>query len=414
VETPRLLVDRDIAKENSSLQALFGISEDVFSSNIVSDFLNTHSDANEIEVEIRCDGGSTSETKVCYDLLKNSGKRIVTKGYKVNSSAVVLFLAGDERLITQNADFVIHPVWIDPNGLPLKMEAEDLIDFGNEMKAEEERLLNIYCSVIGEDKREEVKNLMSKSTNLSADDAIRLGFATGKLEEQGSHSENNRAVSFSNHMADLILNKQKSNQNQEDMKGLKETLDNINKTLKSFVNKTDEETTAETQNNETEVQNASVELSEGGSLYYDGDLAEGVAVFTDETMETAAPDGDHALADGRVVSVSEGVVSAVAAASSEDEDPENKDDNDTQNTEVEELKNKLEAVEATQAEQTEALNNIAESLKNIAPAFDALKNLVPGDTGGDATPQNRTIKRTEDKTVAEMTNLEKKRYNQTK
>lgn len=417
METPRLVIDKDIAREGTSLSALFGLPEDVISAKTVANFLDAHSDAISIEVEVATDGGSTSEAKQMFDRLVNSGKEVTTIGYKVNSSGVVVFLAGSKRLISRNADFIIHPVWIDPSGLPMKLEADDMIRFGEEMKDEENRLLNIYCSVIGEDKREEVTKLMKNDTNISADDAVRLGFATGILEDEKAVSKSNKSFSFSNGMTEIIMNKlpnRKSNQNSEDMKGLKETLENINKTLNKFINKDDNTETQNTETENTEEQNqdtlnASVELAEGGSLYYDGELAEGVALFTDESMETPAPDGDHALADGRVVSVSGGMVSSIAAASTEGE---NKDDDNTQNTEVEDLKNEVSSLKTTVSEQTEALNNIAETLSNMAPAFTALQNLVPGEKGGETTKRNR---RTGGKTVHdELTNLEKKRLNQGK
>lgn len=409
METPKLIIDRDIAVEDKFFEAVFGVKEDVFSSKQVSQFLDENKTAKEIEVEITCDGGSTSEAKITFDLLRNSGKRITTKGYKVNSSAVVAFLAGDERLISENADFIIHPVWIQSDSLPFKLEANDLIEYGTMMRDEENRLVNIYCSVIGEDKRDKVVALMAAETNLSADEAIRLGFATGKLEAKNVKSENKRAVSFSNKMAELIMNK--SNQNQKEMSLLTETLNKINDTLSKFKNSEE----SETENKET--LNASVELSEGGSIYFDGELAERVAVFIDETMETKAPVGDHLLADGRVITVDEdGMVTAIAAASVEEPETEDKGTPDTENKEVEELKNTVSTLTETVNAQSESINKIAETLKNMTPAFAALQNLVPGDTGGDATPKNKRekLKEVTPAEYAKMTNLEKKRYNQSR
>lgn len=399
METPKLIIDRDIAAYDLYAE-MWGDPQPVFSATSLSDFLDQNKEATEIEVEIRSDGGSTSEARIIYDLLKNCGKNVITKGYKVNSSAVMIFLAGNERLIAENADFLIHPVWIDAMGLPWMLTGDDLQDFANEIKAEETKLLDLYVSVIGEDKRNEVTELMKASTNLSNDKAIELGFATGKLEAKAEAStENKRAVSFNNKMAALVI-KNKSNQNQKEMSLLTETLNKINDTLAKFKN-SDE---TETENNETETLNASVELSEGGSVYFDGELAEGVAVFTDEVMETPAPDGEHLLADGRAITVSEGMVSAIAAASAEEP-------MDSENKEVDELKNTVTELTKTVESQTESINKIAETLKNMTPAFTALQNLVPGDTGGESNPKNKRKK--EELTVHNaVTNLQKKRLKQ--
>jgi hypothetical protein len=112
-----------------------------------------------------------------------------------------------------------------------------------------------------------------------------------------------------------------------------------------------------------------------------------------------------------VITVSEGMVSAIAAASAEEEVA-------TEDKDIDELKlkNTVSTLKETVASQTESINAIAETLKNLNPAFKALQNLVPGDTGAVATPKN-TKKREIGKTVAEydkMTNLEKKRFNQGK
>lgn len=395
MDTPILVCDRDIAPVDEWAEA-FGESQPVFSSTTIKNFLDQHPAATEMILEVRTDGGSTSEARICYDMLRNSGKKIITHGYKCNSSGMVLFLAGDERLISENSDSIIHPVWVDAFGLPWQLEAQDLRLFADEIDKEQGNLLDIYCSVIGEDKREEVSGLMSATTNLSADESIRLGFATGKLE--GVKSENSkRSVAYTNKMLQVaMMNKKKSNQEEmsNEIKELNKKFDGVMNFINKFVSK-------------NETQNASAELSEGGSVYYDGELTEGVAVFTDEGMESPAPDGEHLLADGRTIVVSEGMVSEVKAAV---EEPEN-----SESEEVKALNEKVEALETTnatilenqkkfeekQAKQLEALNKVNELLS-------AMKNLVPAD--GDF--QNK--KNVEKKDPSKMTNLEKKRAKQAK
>lgn len=410
MEAPKLIIDRDIAQYDLWAE-MFGDPQPVFSSVNVSDFLEANKEADSIEVEIRTDGGSTSEARVIFDMLRNSGKKVITKGYKVNSSGVMIFLAGEERLIAENADFLIHPVWIDAMGLPFMLTGDDLQSFADEIKAEESKLLDLYVSVIGEDKREEVKGLMEASTNLTQSEAINLGFATGTLEGQGVQSENKKAVSFNNKMAAIVIRNQKSNK--IEMSSFKETLENFNNKIDALLNKVgvtqNQETETETENNDNpEIKNESVELSEGGSVYFDGELAEGVAVFIDETMETPAPDGEHSLADGRVLTVADGMVESVAPATSDEDETE---EEEMENKEVEELKNEVAQLTETVNKQKESINSMVESLNKLTPAFEAMQNLVPGDTGGNVIPKN---KRKKEKTIGEMTNLEKKRLNQSK
>ena len=348
--TPRLIIDKDIAAFDT-FASMFGEQQPVVSATTVSDFLNANADAVEIIVEVRSDGGSTTEAKIIYDLLKNSGKTITTEGYKVNSSAVIIFLAGQNRLISENADFVVHPVWIDAMSLPWKLKAEDLQDYANEIKAEQSKLLDIYCSVIGEDKRSEVTQLMADSTNLTKDKAISLGFATGVLSG-AAKTDNRRSLAFSNRMAAIIS---KSNHNQ--MSKVESTLEKLNKTLGKLLNLTPK--------------NASAKLSEGGQVYFEGDaLAEGTAIFSDESMETPAPDGDHLLSDGQTITVVGGVVTAIKAASAAED-----------NKEIEAVNAKIATIEATQVATLEAVNKLAETIATQNAVILKFQNTVPGDKG---------------------------------
>jgi len=398
VDIPKLLVDKDIAEHGSTMQAMMGLDEDIFSSRVLSTFLDNNKDAPKVELEINCNGGSTSETRVSFAMLetfKENGGKVTTKGYKVNSSAVILFLAGDERLISNQADFIIHPVWIDPMGLPMQLEAEDMIAFGNEMKAEETKLLNIYCEVIGEDKRVEVSELMANETNLTAEDAVRLGFATGILNDKKVKENNSKAIAFNSVMAEIIMNSKNQNQMAKDEKStLDKMLDTLNKAIDKIGTKNETEETPETQN-------ASAELSEGGSVFYDGDLAEGTAVFTDEAMETPAPDGEQALADGRALVIAEGLVTEITAAASEDEDLEN-------SKEVEALNAKVSALETANAEILANQAKTLEVLDKTNELLGSMKNLVVADTPPKA-PKNDVP--TEYKN---MSNIQKKRHNQGK
>jgi ATP-dependent protease ClpP protease subunit len=331
---------------------------------MMSDFLTANAEADSIEVEIRSNGGSTSEARIIFDQLKGSGKSIKTIGYKVHSSAVILFLAGSERLISNNADMLIHPVWVDAFNLPWQLTAEDLQDFANEIKAEEDKLKEIYASVIGTDKMEEVGQLMADSTTLTASDAVRLGFATGTLTTTENKSTGRRALAYTNKFAQLLQNK-KTN----DMSAITDLLKNLTDKVDKLVN-----------SDTPEAKNASEALSEGGAVYFEGDaLADGVAVFIDEAMEEAAPDGDHLLADGRTITVSGGVVSAIASAGAEG--AENKEDD--------ELRNEVAEIKASVATLVETVNKMAGVQATMNTKVTEFQNKAFGDKGN-AVPEKKT------------------------
>ena len=364
-----IVLDRDIAQFDIFAE-MFDEAQPVFSATTLSDFLNENKDATEIIVDIRSDGGSTSEARIIYDMLKNCGKKVITKGYKVNSSAVVVFLAGDERLIAENSDFLIHPVWIDAMGLPWMLTGDDLQDFANEIKKEEAKLLDLYMSVIGEDNRGEVSLLMEGSTNLSVDQCMNLGFATGKLEEAGLKSENKRAVTFNNRMAALVL--KNKNQSNNDMK-IADALKNLTGSIEKLINKSEGE-------GSPEPTNMSVEVDGGDAIHFDGtEISEGTAVFTDEGMESPVADGDYTLADGRKISVADGFITGIEVA-------EPVDDGEAVNAKIDALESSL---ESKITEQNDHITELAENLANLVDTLAEFKNLVPADKGT-ATPVKTT------------------------
>jgi ATP-dependent protease ClpP protease subunit len=372
---------------------MFDDAQPVFSATTVREFLDANKEATEIILEVRSDGGSTSEARIIYDMLKGCGKTITTHGYKVNSSAMILFLAGENRLISQNSDSIIHPVWVDAFGLPWQLEADDLRLFADEIDNEQLKLVDIYCSVIGEDKRVEVSQLMAETTNLSSDESIRLGFATGKLGEVTKQENSNRSVVYTNKMFQAaLLNKKNQKEMVKEESRIDKMLDTINKMASAFVTKNEVEEVIETVN-------ASAELSEGGSVYYDGELADGTAVFSDEAMESPMVDGEFAMADGRSVVVADGMVSEVIAVAEEEVV-------DEENKEVAALNAKIEALENSNKELLENQTKMLDVQDKTNELLDSMKNLVVGDT-----VKKKVVKRETPKNYNEMTNFEKLKYN---
>ena len=393
MEAPILVCDRDIAP-NDVFAEMFDDSQPVFSSTTVREFLDANKEATEIVLEVRSDGGSTSEARIIYDMLKGCGKKITTHGYKVNSSAMILFLAGENRLISQNSDSIIHPVWVDAFGLPWQLEADDLRLFANEIDAEQVKLVDIYCSVIGEDKRVEVSQLMAQTTNLSSEESIRLGFATGKLEgKKQPQEENKRSVVYTNKMFKAaLLNKKNQKEMVKEESRIDKMLDTINKMASAFVTKNEVEEVVETVN-------ASAELSEGGSVYFDGELAEGTALFSDEAMESPITVPELALADGRSVMVADGMVTEVVAVSEEEVVEE-------ENKEVAALNAKIEALENSNKELLENQSKMLDVQDKTNELLDSMKNLVVGDT-----VKKNVVRRETPKDPKDMTNFEKLKWN---
>ena len=122
------------------------------------------------------------------------------------------------------------------------------------------------------------------------------------------------------------------------------------------------------------------------------------AVFSDDAMREQMADGDHELKDGSIVSVTDGIVTAIADAP--EEGAENK---------TEDLKAVNEAIEEIKAESkktNEKIDGVLEAFQNLVSGLKDFKNIIPGGTRGVVKEPKPTVK-----DYAEMTNKEKMIYN---
>lgn len=365
---------------------LIGLEDPTFSANDMSAFLEANKDADTIEIEIRSDGGMVSEAYDIHDQLKASGKRIVTKGYRVNSAATIPFLAAkpEDRHVSQNVEFIIHkPGVMD---LPGWWNGNDLGDLKEDVDSTENKLLNFYAENLSANDatKQEIKTLMEasngKGTDLGADNAIRLGFAAHILGGQQVKDTNSQRKAYA--ITNTIIQKSKimaenKEVTKEELTGIKKVLANIGKRLNLKMEVETEEVKAATAN-----------LQDGTTIYFDGELAVDTKVFTDEAMETPAPDGDHVLEDGRTITVAGGVVTAIAEAVAASEEVQNlKDELAAKNTEIENLK-------AANAKLTQTENEIKASLTDAFNQIQALEKRIPVSSGlpeGTGTQNNRDL-----------------------
>ena len=322
----------------------------------------------EIDVHIKSNGGSVSEGYAIHDLLVNSGKKINTIGEgEVRSIATVVFLAGSERLISENCDFTIHNPWLDPTNMG-KMEGDDLIKTGNEMKQEEKKLAEFYSRKTGHPV-DQIKNKMEVETTLSAQECIDLGFATKILEPV-------KAFAY--------YPKTKTNKINNNIMNTK--LGTLAKQILNIINGT--------------VKADASPLADGSSIYHDGELAEGSACFSDEEMTVPCADGDYEFEDGTIATISGGVVTALVIPMTDEEASAKKAIEDKANAEKEEAKKLADAkktedevkaekkvadLEKVIADKDAELNALkkeqdaqAKNMLNIMNEVKTLKKVIPG------------------------------------
>lgn len=126
-----------------------------------------------VEVRISSPGGCVGDGITIYNALKACGKpvRTIVDGFAC-SIASVIFMAGDERIMTDTSLLMIHNVSAASCGTATEhRKLADDIDTVNELsKAAYMERVSIS--------REELSEMMDAETWISAEDAFSMGFAT--------------------------------------------------------------------------------------------------------------------------------------------------------------------------------------------------------------------------------------------
>lgn len=400
MKTAKIVIDKNIG-EADMWAAMFGDVATTFSSSDMSKFIQDNINAEQLEVEIHSDGGSVTQGFEIYDLLKNSGKKVKTIAYKANSIATVIFLAGEERVITKNAQFVIHNPFIDPMNLGFDgLTADDLFAIADDIKKCEDKIFSLYNEVLSLDENSqiEIRNLMKADTDLTADNALKFGFATSIINGGFATLKSLKNTAYTDKIAALI--KTKNNNNMSDNKEVNNKLDAIANKLKNLFkaqNLTEE-------GEPMKVKNSTATAKDGSVMYFTEEaLVAGIAVFSDEAMTTPIPDGIYEVEENEVY-VTNGLVEKIELLG---EDMKKKMDaleneNSTLKTELENLKAENLAVK-NQA--TETVNQ----LKELNTEFQNLKKIIPNDVKNLSTKNNSELSPAQKQSLKrkEMMNLGK-------
>lgn len=368
MEIPKLSLSGYIAPKDPWLEA-WGIEDVNVSAEKVREFLDDNEDADEIKVYLDSYGGSVSEGFKIYDLLVNSGKKIVFQCTAAASIATVVFLAGEERYLTANADFMIHNARFDESAFWGKQwTAEDLEEMLESVKEADGKILDFFIEKLGEDKREALADEMATEKFMSVDRAIELGFATGRAEERKSETSETKALLFT----DLIINKLKMSKPEKPFapSDLKSFMTEARQSLKNLLDAVKPK---------PQVKNVTLQVSEGPTLFVeegeDGEIEGQTAYVANEDgtpSEELAPEGDHVLEDGRTITVSaEGVITAVAE--------ENDEDLEEARAEIQRLKDELAEKEKTIGDQEARIQSLEDSfskLEELENKFTKIENSV--------------------------------------
>lgn len=156
-------------------------------------------DVDNINVHINSYGGEVAEGLAIYNALKDHPAKVTTycDGFAC-SIASVIFMAGDNRVMSDASLLMIHNPWTftDGNAEELRKQADDLDKIA-------EASYNAYLANINIT-REELKALLDAETWLTPAEALDMGFAT---EVRASGTSNKASQSVKKRMIEKLIAK---------------------------------------------------------------------------------------------------------------------------------------------------------------------------------------------------------------
>ncbi|MGK0575513.1 head maturation protease, ClpP-related [Macrococcus capreoli] len=174
-----------VLNENTAEIDIYGAieSEDWFSESSAVKFnndLKEIGDVSTIYLNINSPGGDVFEGQAIYSMLKRHKAHIVARIDGCAASiASVIAMAGDKIIMPNNAMMMIHDPWTFAigNSREMRKVADDLDKIN-------ESIVNTYLNKTdGKTTETNIRTMMQEETWLSAEDALKYGFADEITEE---------------------------------------------------------------------------------------------------------------------------------------------------------------------------------------------------------------------------------------
>lgn len=205
-----------------------------------------------INVYINSYGGEVAEGLAIYNALKRHKAKVVTycDGFAC-SIASVIFMAGDERVMSNASLLMIHNAWTlaQGNSKELRKQADDL-------DVITQASVNAYMSSVNITEKE-LKKMLDNETWLASAEALEKGFATSVINDSSNSNVANQ--SFKKSLIEMVLEFAKM-QKEADLEDEEEQADNEEDENKDKPD--DEETSNDEDNSEDDENNDEEEQSE--------------------------------------------------------------------------------------------------------------------------------------------------------
>lgn len=140
---------------------------------------------NTINVYINSYGGEVAEGLAIYNALKRHKAKVKTycDGFAA-SIASVIFMAGDERIMSNASLLFIHNAWTYTGG-----NANELRKTADDLETMTQASINAYMNHVNITE-EELKEMLDAETWITPQDALTMGFATSIINDSTNKNPN--------------------------------------------------------------------------------------------------------------------------------------------------------------------------------------------------------------------------------
>lgn len=296
----------------------------------IDEFVSQMSEGdNTIDLRIFCDGGSVLEGWAIYDKLRATGKEITAtiEGKAASMATVILMAAPKERRKAyKSAQVCVHNPWISGFSLSGQLTADDLQRAADDLKAQQDKILDLYVERCGCD-RDEMQALMNEDKYIDAERAKALGIigeiiAPASAKKSGAMSNNKKS--------------KKMAETKDEKVEVKASI------WKRIMAKLGIESVEDLEEND-DVKGMDLSTADGGTLNVERE--EG----SPQVGDKASPDGEHKMPDGSTIVVTDGQISEIKPKEGEGGGGDD-DDKDAKIADLEakvsDLEGKLAAAEA--------------------------------------------------------------------
>jgi ATP-dependent protease ClpP protease subunit len=319
---------------------------------------------NIINVHIDSEGGYVVSGKMMMILLekeKQKGMKINTFGYSmVYSAATYPFMCGENRILHESSEFLVHPPIGAIEGNPKEMKS-----YISEMIDVENFIIDLYCKKTKRNK-EKIKNLIYQNRIITGNEALQWGFATAIDKTLN------------------IVKKEKKIKNYYKQKKvvMKKNAMTMLQSMQVLLGKRTKFNVLIENAKKRSIKNMLLSTSDGQKLYAYSesieDLQGSIIVLADEEgspTETPAPDGDYYL-DNIVITVVSGIIEEVKDKEEVDIETENSEEET-----LEDVKN--------------SISLLAKELKNVLKRLNKIENVTNALTNLETNGEKMNIQHTE-------------------